>query len=142
MLDRGNFMISPEAPDPNKRVEQPPDDFTLRRVRTLCMVGLIGGIGSLFIGGIYLGLAALICSIFALRQAILVAKKNQGAYALIATNLKRMAILAIVICVICLIANAVSVAILMPKVLEALESGDYTSLGLTIPTESITKTWG
>ena len=138
-------MISPEtpaAPDPNKRVEQPPDDFTLRRVRTLTMVGLLAGVVSLFIGGIYLGIAGLVCSIFALRQALRVAKHNQGTYAQAAINLKRLAIIAVVVCAVCIIANAIAVAILMPKVLEALQTGDYASLGLTVPTEAITKTWG
>lgn len=135
-------MSEPTAPDPNKRVEQPPDDFVLRRSRTLTMIGLLAGVISLFIGGVYLGIAGLICSIFALRQALRVANNSQGVYAQTATNLKRLAIVAVVVCVLCIIANAVAVAILMPKVLEALQTGDYASLGLTIPTETITKTWG
>ena len=135
-------MITPEAPDPNKRVEQPPDDFTLRRVRTLSMVGIGAGIVSLFIGGVYLGIAGLVCSIFALRQALRVAKNNQGVYAQAALQLKRIALIAVIVCAVCIIANAIAVAILMPKVLEALQTGDYTSLGLTTPAETITKTWG
>lgn len=135
-------MITPDAPDPSKRVEQPPDDFTLRRVKTLTMVGLLAGVVSLFIGGLYLGIAGLVCSIFALRQAIRVAKNNQGTYVQAALQLKRLAITAVIVCGVCIIANAIAVAILMPTVLEALETGDYASLGLTTPTETITKTWG
>lgn len=135
-------MMTPEAPDPTKRIEQPPDDFVLKRIRTLSMVGILAGIVSLFIGGIYLGIAGLVCSIFALRQALRVAKNNQGTYVKAALQLKRMALIAVIVCAVCIITNAIAVAILMPKVLEALQTGDYASLGLTIPTETITKTWG
>lgn len=135
-------MMTPEAPDPTKRIEQPPDVFVLKRIRTLSMVGILAGIVSLFIGGIYLGIAGLVCSIIALRQVLRVAKNNQGTYAKAALQLKRMALIAVIVCAVCIITNAIAVAILMPKVLEALQTSDYASLGLTIPTETITKTWG
>ncbi|OUO89289.1 hypothetical protein B5F44_00950 [Gordonibacter urolithinfaciens] len=108
------------------------------------MVASIAGPVSLFIGGVFLATAGLVCAIIALKKLNALSTRLTDVAAP-AKRLKRSCIIGIAVCSIALVLNAVSAYLMYPAVLEALESGDYgnlapgTDLGTTPKGNS---TWG
>lgn len=98
----------------------------------------------MFIGGVFLATAGLVCAIIALKKLNALSTRLTDVAAP-AKRLKRSCIIGIAVCSIALVLNAVSAYLMYPAVLEALESGDYgnlapgTDLGTTPKGNS---TWG
>ena len=135
----------PVAPDPTTRVEpsvQPPHDFILGRAQALAVIALITGPASLLIGDIFLGSLGVVCALFARAQINRVTSSDQDAYKELTLKIRRWTTIAALICTGAIIINIISVALIFPMLLEALEAGDYTRLGLSTPIEPLTKTWG
>ena len=101
---------------PNER-----DVRDLKVAQNLVMVASIAGPVSLFIGGVFLATAGLVCAIIALKKLNDLSTRLTDVAAA-AKRLKRSCIIGIVVC------NAVSAYLMYPAVLEALESGDYGNL--------------
>lgn len=118
----------------------------LRAAQNLVMVGSIAGPVSLFIGGVVLSTAGVVCALLGLRKLNALAKRKTEV-SLFAFRLRRSAVVALAICGVALVLNAISFIVMFPLVMEAVESGDYGDLipnvGGTGSTSSGTNsTWG
>lgn len=114
-------------PDPPNLQPNMLDLRNVKSARTLIMVANIAGPVSLFIGGVLLGTAGLVCGIIGYRKlSVLLKKKSEVAD--IAIRLRRSSIVAMVICSVAIILNAIAIYLMLPVVLEMLETGNYTGL--------------
>lgn len=114
-------------PDPPNLQPNMLDLRNVKSARTLIMVANIAGPVSLFIGGVLLGTAGLVCGIIGYRKlSALLKKKSEVAD--IAIRLRRSSIVAMVICSVAIILNAIAIYLMLPVVLEMLETGNYTGL--------------
>ena len=137
--ERGAFAQGPEPPmryNPNTQpppmrpsggADSPQEFLSARRMITASQVMAVV---SLVIGGVVLGSVAIVFAVMGYRKAVAGQRIHQGdassediAWGL----LKRSATLAIVMCVIALVANVVALALLYPSLLETLQTGDYSS---------------
>ena len=103
--------------------------MSTKTIQTLASVSLIGGPLSLIIGGVFLSTAALVCGIIAL---VMVRSKN-GAEAkemteAIRQTLMRQAIIGIAMSGIAVVMNAASLIMMMPAILDAAQTGDFSSV--------------
>ncbi len=130
----------PPAPHESSRV-LPPDESTLKRARTMILIGNIAGPVSLFIGGVLLGTVGLACAAVARRNVASVAQR-EGAYQPTAQAMRRSATIAMVICLVAIIVNAVTAIMLFPQVMAAVQSGNFAGFGLGGATSGATTTWG
>lgn len=149
-MDEQNRPPQPsKSPEPPYQKPKPQpnmqDTRTLKVAQNLAMVASLAGPVSIFIGGVFLSTAGLVCAIVALYKLNGLAKKNSD-FAMAVKRLKRVCITAIVICGIALVLNAISAYLMYPMVLEALESGDYGNLGSNLGTSPDapkgSSTWG
>lgn len=114
----------------------------LSSAQTLATISIIAAPVSLIIGGLPLGIVALICGLVALskvRSAMRVDEANA-----IAANLQRQVTLGIAVSAISLVLNAVSLILIMPAFIEYMQTGDLdklvSSLGNTASTSSSAST--
>ena len=83
---------------------------------------------SLIIGGVALSTVAVICATIAIvkvKHVLSRADPSQRTYAL---SLRRTALLGVVIGLVALVLNAVSVAMILPTLIEAMQTGDYRAI--------------
>lgn len=128
------------APTPSPNAN---DLYDLKKAQTLVMVASVAGPVSLFIGGVLLSTVGLVCAVFAYRKlARLVEKRTDVAAA--ARRLKRSAIVGLAVCGIALVLNAISFYLMMPVVLEMMETGDYTGIMADTGSGAVSpnSTWG
>lgn len=131
MDDKNQSPQPPQMPEPPHQAPRPQsnaeDAHTLKVARNLILVASLAGPVSLFIGGVFLGTAGLICGIIGYRKlsALIVEPRS---IATAAKYARRSSIVAIVICSIAIVLNAVYAYIAFPAVLEMLQSGDYGNL--------------
>lgn len=113
-----------------------------RNIRLYLQIAGICGPLSLLFGGILLGTVALIFAILALRK-IMRYTKRQDELGWRALYVRKFAILALVICAGCLVANIVFVVTYMPQLTEMFTSGatGMPSSGVA-PGGGTTSTWG
>ena len=120
----------PELPQPQKPDEPPRtaeqaqhtvESLELKSARTLATVASIAGPVSLIIGGVALSTVAVICATIAIvkvKHVLSRADPSQRTYAL----------LGVVIGLVALVLNAVSVAMILPTLIEAMQTGDYRAI--------------
>lgn len=124
-------------PEPHRQVPgglpNPQPDFLdaqeLKKAQTLTLVANIAGPVSIFIGGMLLSTVGVVCAAIAFFRLKRLQTKDSRA-GMIAKQLKRSSIIALSICGIALVLNTVSFFILLPEVLEMVESGDYAGLAI------------
>lgn len=110
------------APAPSSNMN---DLRELKKAQTMVMVASVAGPVSLFIGGVLLSGVGLVCAIVAFRKlGKLIAKHTD--VSVLAQRLKRSAIVGMAVCGVAFALNAISFYLMMPVVLEMMESGDYT----------------
>lgn len=115
----------PQPPqDPQEFFEQ----RELNSARTLAMVATIGGPVSFIIGGIALSSVALVCAIIALIKTKHVLANPDSKFTAYARALRQTAFMGIAISAVALVLNVVGVITMMPYLMEALQTGDYSSL--------------
>lgn len=120
----------------------------LLSARRLITFANIAGPVSIIIGGVILSGAGLICAFIARRKIndLLNAEcAPSETFKQRILTAARPGAVALVICAIALILNAISVAIMMPILLSAMQSGDIQTLiggSGTNAATSITSTWG
>lgn len=135
----------PESPNQGPRLRPNERDVRdLKVAQNLVMVASIAGPVSLFIGGVFLATAGLVCAIIAFKKLNALSTRLTDV-AVAAKRLKRSCIIGIVVCSIALVLNAVSAYLMYPAVLEALESGDYGNLAPSADLGTAPKgnsTWG
>ena len=114
----------------------------LKKAQTMVMVASVAGPVSLFIGGVLLERRGTGLRIIALAADKLIEKRTD--VSALAQRLKRSAIVGVAVCGVALTLNAISFYLMMPVVLEMMESGDYagavTDAG--IGAAGSTSTWG
>ena len=108
--------------------EQASAELELKSARTLTTVATIAGPVSFIIGGVALSTVGLVCAIVAFA-------KVRRAQRLLADNLKpyvralrQSAIMAMVISGVALVINGIGVALMMPILLDAMQTGDYSAI--------------
>ncbi|WP_449316381.1 hypothetical protein [Rubneribacter sp.] len=113
-----------------------------KSAQTLVALASVFGPVSLFIGGVFLSTAGLICAIIAYRKLGALAKTSAETLSA-TTRLKRSSIVAMAVCAIAVVLNAVSVYLLLPELVAMLESGDYATLAnLGGAATGASSTWG
>ena len=149
-----NIQSAPEPPtryDSNSMPPMPQNGSThdsgyaeFASARRLVTAALVMALVSLVIGGVLLGTVSVIVAIIAfgkVRSNMLEDNGNQAWAAL-----KRSATISIVVAVLALAANIAALIVIYPMVIEALQSGEYTSLlsgsAQTLNTGSNSSTWG
>ena len=132
--------LVPPTYEPNRLTAAPgqteppqnPNDFAEQRdlnsARTLSLVATIGGPVSFIIGGIALSSVALVCAIIALIKTKRVLANPQSKFTTYARALRQTAIMGIGISAVALALNVVGVLMIMPQIMNALQTGDYSSL--------------
>ena len=119
----------------------------LASTRKLITFANIAGPVSLIIGGVLLSTAGLICSLIA-RSRINTMLKEQPqdqAFSQKVMQAAKPGAIALIICAIALVLNVISLALVMPAVLEASQTGNLTTLfgGGAVSTAGTAKsTWG
>lgn len=104
-----------------------PDYLRLKTVRTQITVANICGPVSLLIGGIALSTVGIVSAILAWRGAKRVVESNSPS-APMANNFRKSALVSIVICCAALVINAFYAAMVMPSLIDAVNTGDYSGL--------------
>ena len=119
----------------------------LASTRKLIMFAHIAGPVSLIIGGVLLSTAGLICSLIA-RSRINVLIRQQPQDQVFTEKVMQVAkpgAIALIICSIALVLNIISLALVMPAVLEAAQTDSLQTLfggGAINTAGSATSTWG
>lgn len=113
--------------------------------RTLATVAIIGGPVSLIIGGVVLSVVSLICGVVSLAKIKKLARKPV-ARQLDAQAVRRTAAMGIALSCIALALNVVGVLLMVPLLMEAMNTGDYSAIlgtelqGSVMPSD--TNPWG
>lgn len=127
------------APVPSSNMN---DLRELKKSQTMVMVASIAGPVSLFIGGVLLSGVGLVCAIVAFRKLKKLIAKHADV-SVLAQRLKRSAIVGMAVCGVAFALNAISFYLMMPVVLEMMESGDYTGAMTDVGSGAAgTSTWG
>ncbi|WP_235904739.1 MULTISPECIES: hypothetical protein [Eggerthella] len=127
------------APVPSSNMN---DLRELKKSQTMVMVASIAGPVSLFIGGVLLSGVGLVCAIVAFRKLKKLIAKHTDV-SVLAQRLKRSAIVGMAVCGVAFALNAISFYLMMPVVLEMMESGDYTGAMTDVGSGAAgTSTWG
>lgn len=115
----------PQPPNPQRFNFN--DGQELKSAQHLVIAASIAGPISMIIGGIALGIVALVCGILAYRKLRVLVRQG-GPIGLMATRLRTACIVALVVTGIALILNTISIITIYPLMVEALETGDYSKL--------------
>lgn len=127
------------APVPSSNMN---DLRELKKSQTMVMVASIAGPVSLFIGGVLLSGVGLVCGVVAFRKLKKLIAKHADV-SVLAQRLKRSAIVGMAVCGVAFALNAISFYLMMPVVLEMMESGDYTGAMTDVGSGAAgTSTWG
>lgn len=127
------------APVPSSNMN---DLRELKKSQTMVMVASIAGPVSLFVGGVLLSGVGLVCAIVAFRKLKKLIAKHTDV-SVLAQRLKRSAIVGMAVCGVAFALNAISFYLMMPVVLEMMESGDYTGAMTDVGSGAAgTSTWG
>lgn len=132
----------PQRPEPSTEPSQDQKraliDLDLKSARTLSTVAAIAGPVSFIIGGVMLSTVALVCAIVGfvkIKRVMTVVDDRQKAYA---ATVRQTLIWGLIVSGIALVVNIVGVALMMPVLMEAMQTGDFTSIlgeGATIATQ-------
>ena len=118
----------------------------LASTRKLITFANIAGPVSLIIGGILLSTAGLICSLIARSRITMLKEQPQDrVFSQKVMQAAKPGAIALIICTIALVLNVISLALVMPAVLEASQTGNLTTLfggGAVNTAGTATSTWG
>lgn len=127
----------PDLPQPQKPCEpprasgpgqHPAENLELKSARTLATVASIAGPVSLIIGGIALSTVAVVCALIALAKVKRVLAQTDPSQQSYVLSLKQTAFMGVAIGLVALVLNAVSVAMILPTLIEAMQTGDYSAI--------------
>lgn len=125
---------APQLPSGPQVPQQQPDQRTvmeqseLNTARTLATVATIGGPVSFIIGGVALSTAAVVCAAIAFSKVNKVLRHTDSPMYNYAKVLKQTAVMGLFIGGVALILNIVGMVTMLPKIMEAMQSGDLGSL--------------
>lgn len=143
---------NPQRPEPSTEPSQDQRqvliDADLKSARTLSTVAAIAGPVSFIIGGVMLSTVGLICAIVGFVKIKHVIDDVDGRQKVYAVTVRQTLIWGLAISAIALIVNIVGIALMMPVLMEAMQTGDFTSIlgeGATItaqPSGGSGNAWG
>ncbi len=144
--------IAPQTPTPETPETSGPQTIAeqseLNSARTLSTIATIGGPVSFIIGGVLLSSVSLICALLAFFKTKRVLDNPSSPFLAYAKALRQTAIMGLFISLVALVLNIIGVVTMMPILLDALQSGDYSSIlgnGVTAtqaPSSSGESAWG
>ena len=142
----------PQRPEPSTEPSQDQRraliDADLKSARTLSTVAAIAGPVSFIIGGVMLSTVGLVCAIVGFVKIKHVIDDVDGRQKVYAATVRQTLIWGLAISAIALIVNIVGIALMMPVLMEAMQTGDFTSIlgeGATItaqPSGGSGNAWG
>lgn len=145
-----NRPIPPQNQAPNTELPQP-DLQDLQTARHLLLAAAILCPVSIFFGIIF-SIASVVCALMALVKVVKLASNSEGEIQIAAKRMQTIIIICFGLCVAIMILNIVAIVVMFPVVLEAVQTGDYSALGLDAATlENLSsgdssndgsKTWG
>lgn len=101
----------------------------LKSAQTLVTVATIAGPVSLLIGGVVLSTVGLVCAILAVVKARRALTEGlEPGLKVYASRIQRSGILSVIICALALVLNAIALATVLPAMMQALQTGDLSSL--------------
>ena len=103
-------------------------DADLKSARTLSTVAAIAGPVSFIIGGVMLSTVGLVCAIVGFVKIKHVIDDVDGRQKVYAATVRQTLIWGLAISAIALIVNIVGIALMMPVLMEAMQTGDFTSI--------------
>ena len=143
---------NPQRPEPSTEPSQDQRraliDADLKSARTLSTVAAIAGPVSFIIGGVMLSTVGLVCAIVGFVKIKHVIDDVDGRQKVYAATVRQTLIWGLAISAIALIVNIVGIALMMPVLMEAMQTGDFTSIlgeGATItaqPSGGSGNAWG
>lgn len=129
---KAEMMTETQNQAPKTPFDEPPADnglAQLKSAQTLVTVATIAGPVSLLIGGVLLSTVGLVCAILAAAKVRrVVAVGITPGLSVYASRIRRSAVLSLFICVLALTLNAIALASVLPAVMQALQTGDLSSL--------------
>lgn len=120
----GNPQTPSQPTDQQTVIEQ----SELNTARTLATVATIGGPVSFIIGGVALSSVAVVCAAIAFSKVNKVLRNTSSPMYNYAKVLKQTAVMGLFIGGVALILNVVGMVTMMPKIMEAMQSGDFSSI--------------
>lgn len=147
----------PDSPwDPTFGVKSPIDDANpdeareFRSARSLMTASNIMGPVSIFFGGVLLSGCGIVCAVMSMNRFKRLSGSSDKTMSSIANKMVKAAKASIAICVLAIVVNAISAALLFPVVMEAVESGQLDTLmgteqiadGMSGSNESPSEVWG
>ena len=142
---------APEATPGNPQRPEPPTEPSQDQRQVLIdasTVAAIAGPVSFIIGGVMLSTVGLVCAIVGFVKIKHVIDDVDGRQKVYATTVRQTLIWGLAISAIALIVNIVGIALMMPVLMEAMQTGDFTSIlgeGATItaqPSGGSGNAWG
>lgn len=142
--------VDPQTIESGESAQAAVADYELKSARTLATVATVAGPISFIIGGVALSTVALVCAIIAFVKIRSVLDDVAPAKRPYARALRQTALMGIGIGAVALVLNGVSVAMMLPVLMEAMQTGDYSailgdaasSLSPTSPSEGGGNAWG
>lgn len=116
----------PQSPQGDARDQF--DLMDLNSARTLSTVATIAGPVSFIIGGVALSSVALVCAILALVKVRRVLGRSEGPHRNFAKVVRQTSIMGIVISSIALALNVIGLVTMIPILMEAMQTGDYSAI--------------
>lgn len=123
-----NRPIPPQNQAPNTELLQP-DLQDLQTARHLLLAAAILCPVSIFFGIIF-SIASVVCALMALVKVVKLASNSEGEIQIAAKRMQTIIIICFGLCVAIMILNIVAIVVMFPVVLEAVQTGDYSALGL------------
>lgn len=105
-----------------------PESRELRSARSLMTASNIMGPVSIFIGGVVLSLAGVICAVISMLKLKRLASSADAVVSTVAKRLSKAAAVSVSICAVALVVNAISAAIMFPILMDAVESGQMDQI--------------
>ena len=105
-----------------------PESKELRSARSLMTASNIMGPVSIFIGGVVLSLAGVICAVISMSKFKRLASSADAMVSTVAKRLSKAAAVSVSICVVALVVNAISAAIMFPILMDAIDSGQMDQI--------------
>lgn len=126
------MMTEAQNQPPKTPFDQPPADGGLRQLKsaqTLVTVATVAGPVSLLIGGVVLSSVGVVCALMALvKVRRVLAEGVAPGLSVYASRIRRSAVLSTLVCALALTLNAIALASVMPALIQAIQTGDLSSL--------------
>lgn len=144
--DEQQTMPTSQTPEPNRRYPQAQPGYAeVKKVQNLALAASVCGPVSVFIGGMLLSGIGIGCAFAGMRKADKIEPQGNEVEAAV-KRARKSCIVAMVICAVAFVLNALYAFYLYPVLIEAVQSGDVSSLinngAMGEGSASSSSTWG